>query len=143
MTPLLYAARDGRLESATCLGRAGADIEQADANGITPLLMAITNNHVDVARLLIDQRRGRQSRRLVRPHAAVGGSRDCATWTSTARRSKTASTAAPVLDLIKVLLEKGADVNARTKEVAADPAADAASHGRLCRGSTSPDRRRF
>ena len=34
---------------------AGADLNQTDPNGITPLLMAITNNHMDVARFLIDQ----------------------------------------------------------------------------------------
>src|SRR5947207_1725259 len=45
MTPLLYAARDGRIESAKTLIAAGADIEHTDANGITPLLMAITNDH--------------------------------------------------------------------------------------------------
>ena len=45
MTPLLYAARDGRLETARMLLDAGADINQRDANDITPLIMAITNNH--------------------------------------------------------------------------------------------------
>ena len=55
MTPLLYAARDGRLESARLLLDAGADIEQADANAITPLIAAIANNHPDVARLLIER----------------------------------------------------------------------------------------
>src|SRR5215510_15757321 len=55
MTPLLYAARDGRIESAKLLLAAGAEIEHGDANGITPLLMAIMNNHVAMARFLIDQ----------------------------------------------------------------------------------------
>src|SRR5689334_23387839 len=47
MTPLLYAARDGRLQIARMLIAAKADVQLADANGITPLLMAITNNHLD------------------------------------------------------------------------------------------------
>ena len=55
MTPLLYAARDGRIESAKVLLAAGAEIDHTDANGITPLLMAITNNHIDMARFLIDR----------------------------------------------------------------------------------------
>jgi ankyrin repeat protein len=55
LTPLLYAARDGRLESARILVKAGATLEQVEANGITPLLMAIANNHIDVARFLIEQ----------------------------------------------------------------------------------------
>src|SRR5262249_19159791 len=53
MTPLLYAARDGRIESARLLVAAGADIEEGDANGIRPLLMAALNDHLDVARLLV------------------------------------------------------------------------------------------
>src|SRR6185295_15060598 len=55
MTPLMYAARDGRLESARLLLEAGAAIEQPDANAITPLIAAIANNHPDVARLLIER----------------------------------------------------------------------------------------
>ena len=54
MTPLLYAARDGRLETARTLVAAGASLELADANGIRPLLTAVLNNHLDVARLLIE-----------------------------------------------------------------------------------------
>ena len=49
MTPLLYAARDGRLDAARLLVAAGADLELADANGIRPLLMAALNNQLDVA----------------------------------------------------------------------------------------------
>ena len=55
MTPLMYAARDGRLESARLLLDAGATIDQTDANAITPLIAAIANNHADVARLFIDR----------------------------------------------------------------------------------------
>src|SRR5262249_391916 len=53
MTPLLYAARDGRLEEARLLVAAGANVELAEANGIRPLLMATLNNHLDVARVLL------------------------------------------------------------------------------------------
>ncbi len=115
LTPLLYAARDGRLESARVLVTAGADLEQADANGITPLLMAIANNHMDVARFLIDQRAqinvsdwyGRT------PLWAAVETRnmdvDNATFENGVDRE-------PVLDLIKTLLERGADPNVRMKE---------------------------
>ena len=53
MTPLLYAARDGRTDIARMLIAAGAKVNTPDANKITPLLMAITNNQPDVADLLI------------------------------------------------------------------------------------------
>ena len=55
MTPLLYAARDGRIDIAKTLVAAKADVQQADVNGITPLLMAITNNHLDVAKFFVEK----------------------------------------------------------------------------------------
>ena len=55
LSPLLYAARDGRLDIARTLVEAGANINQADANGISPLIAAIINNHVGVALFLIDR----------------------------------------------------------------------------------------
>ena len=55
MTPLLYAARDGRIDIARALLDAGAEVNLADANGITPLIAAITNNHPETARFLIDR----------------------------------------------------------------------------------------
>jgi len=116
MTPLLYAARDGRIESAKVLLAAGAEIEHTDANGITPLLMAITNNHVDMARFLID--RGANVK-------VVDWYGRTPLWASIELRNMDVDSStfengvdrAPVLDLIKVLLDKGVDVNARTKEV--------------------------
>jgi ankyrin len=115
MTPLMYAARDGRLESARLLLDAGANIEQADANGITPLLTAIANNHPDVARLLIE--RGANVN-------AVDWYGRTPLWTAVEVRNMDFDNntfvndvdRAPLLDLIKVLLDKGAAVNARTKE---------------------------
>ena len=53
MTPLNYAARDGRVEEAQLLLAAGADVELAEANGMRPLLMALLNNQLAVARLLL------------------------------------------------------------------------------------------
>jgi len=53
MTPLLYAARDGRTKELELLLAAGADVEVAEANGMRPLLMAILNNQLAVARILL------------------------------------------------------------------------------------------
>jgi len=55
MTPLLYAARDGGSKAHGCWWRPRPTLNQADANGITPLLMAITNDHADLAQFLIDR----------------------------------------------------------------------------------------
>jgi ankyrin repeat protein len=116
MTPLLYAARDGRVESAKILLAAGAEIEHADANGITPLLMAITNDHVDMARFLIAQ--GANVK-------AVDWYGRTPLWASIELRNMDVDSStfengvdrAPSLELIKVLLDKGVDVNVRIKEV--------------------------
>lgn len=66
-TPLLFATREGNLELVRLLVDAGADIEQMDANGITPLINAILNysvvsvkrapvsDHIKIAHYLIDK----------------------------------------------------------------------------------------
>jgi ankyrin repeat protein len=114
MSPLLYAARDGRLDSAKVFVAAKADVSQTEANGITPLLMAITNDHVDVARYLLDQ----------------GAAVNAADWwgrtplwaavelrdRDLGRNSEHDIDRGAALELVKTLIERGADVNARIKE---------------------------
>jgi uncharacterized protein len=116
MTPLLYAARDGRIDSAKILLAAGAQIDHADANGVTPLLMAITNNHVDMARYLIE--RGANVN-------AVDWYGRTPLWAAVELRNMDVDSSTfengvdrgPALELITLLVDKGVDVNVRTKEV--------------------------
>jgi ankyrin repeat protein len=116
MTPLLYAARDGRLDLVRTLLTAGADIEGTDANGITPLIIAITNNHPDVARFLID------SGADIKASDWYGRT---PLWAAVETRNMDVDNAsfvnsidrAPFLELVQVLLAKGADPNVRMKEV--------------------------
>jgi len=114
MTALLYAARDGRLDSAKVFVAAKTDVNQTEANGITPLLMAITNDHVDVARFLLD-------------HGAAVNAADwwgrTPLWAAVEVRNRDMGRGGEhdidrgaALELIKTLIERGADVNARTKE---------------------------
>jgi ankyrin len=125
-TPLLYATRQGDTELTRLLIDAGADIEQADANGVTPLLNAILNatvvslerpraQHIAVARYLIEQ------------GANVNASDwygETPLWAAVVLRNLDVSgpsqdngiDRAAALDLIRVLLDKGADPNARTAE---------------------------
>ncbi len=116
LTPLLYAARDGRLDSARMLVAAGAEIERADANGITPLLMAIANNHMDVARFLVE--------RGANVNVADWYGRT-PLWAAVETRNMDVDNAepfengvdrAPVLDLIRLLLDRGANTDARLRE---------------------------
>lgn len=117
MSPLLYAARDGRVDTARYLLDKGANINQPDVNAITPLVMAISNNHPDVAKLLIE--RGADI------HAADWYGRT-PLWTAVEARNMdvdngtfvNAVDRAPYLELIQVLLAKGANPNTRMQESA-------------------------
>lgn len=115
LTPLLYAARDGRVEAAKILVDAGAKLEMTDPNGVTPLLMAISNNQISVARVLID--------RGANLNVSDWYGRT-PIWTAVEVRNMDEDNGSfengierePVLELIQVLLQKGADPNVRTKE---------------------------
>ncbi|HEX5420319.1 MAG TPA: ankyrin repeat domain-containing protein [Gammaproteobacteria bacterium] len=115
MTPLLYAARDGHTKTAKVLLDAGADINAAEANAITPLLMAISNDRMELAKLLIA--------RGARLDAQDWYGRS-PLWTAVRVRNlyldnntlQSTIDRAPVLEIIRMLLEKGADPNPRTKE---------------------------
>jgi ankyrin len=120
MTPLLYAARDGRLEEARLLLAAGANIELAEANRIRPLLMAALNNHLEVARLLLakgadpnaDDFWGRSPLWAAVDYRNLdmnNRDQDSPTDNGVDR--------GPILDFVKTLIAAGANVNARTREV--------------------------
>ena len=116
LSPLAYAARDGRLEAAKLLLDAKADINQTDANGITPLISAIVNNRVDVAHLLIERGADIQAADWYgrTPLWAAVETRnmdvDNASFVNSIDRER-------MLGVITTLLERGAKVNVRMKEV--------------------------
>jgi ankyrin len=108
LTPLMFAAREGDLESAKMLVAAGAQIDVRGGDGKDALGLAIFNGGYDVASFLIDQ------------HANVNQA-DAQRftplfWAVDRRNMETAPnfpwvvTADP-LPLIKKLLDAGADVN--------------------------------
>lgn len=116
LTPLLYAARDGRTAEAKLLLTAGADVELAEANGIRPLLMALLTNNLGVVELLLE-------------HDADVNADDfwgrtplfaAVEYRNRDLRHRDLVDApvdrAALLDVIKELIERGADVNARTRE---------------------------
>jgi ankyrin repeat protein len=53
-TPLMYAARQNAAEAVTALLGLGADLDAVDPDGATALIVAILNAHFDVAGQLID-----------------------------------------------------------------------------------------
>jgi uncharacterized protein len=55
LTSLLYAARGGCYECIEALIDAGADVNVPTPEGVTALMLALDNDHNDVARLLLDR----------------------------------------------------------------------------------------
>jgi ankyrin repeat protein len=113
MTPLLYAARDGRLEIARMLVGAGANVRAMEGNNTSALLIAIVNGQVGVARLLVEQGAD--------VNTADGFGRT-PLWGAVDLRNldfdgngRNGVDRAATLELIGALLEKGASVNARTR----------------------------
>lgn len=115
MTALQYAARDGRLALVRTLVDAGADVNKAEANDISPLLMAITNDHMDVARLLVERGADVNSAdfwgRTPLFSAVEIRNRDYT------RGNEHGIDRAAALDVVRLLLDRGANPNARTREV--------------------------
>ena len=120
MTPLLYAARDGRTNEAELLLAAGADVELAEANGIRPLLMALLNNQLDVARLLL-QRGADVNADDFWGRTPLFAAVEYRNLDMNNREIDTPTTNGvdrePLLAMIRELLAHGADVNTRTREV--------------------------
>jgi uncharacterized protein len=114
-TPLMYAARDGARDSVATLADAKADLNATDPDGTTALMYAITNAHFDTAAVLIDKGAD--------PNVADS------TGTTALYSAVDMHTMGPMLsrpspklvdkldaaDIVRLLLAKGANVNARLK----------------------------
>jgi ankyrin repeat protein len=117
LTPLLYAVRQGFRESSEALLTAGADINQPSAGDkTTPLLMAVINGHFDLARTLLEKgaNPNTQSMNGVTPLYGVLN----VEWAPKALYPQPRAhmqQKVGYLELMKQLLDKGADPNARLK----------------------------
>jgi ankyrin repeat protein len=113
LTPLVYATRSNDLDSIKALLAAGADVNQVTAYGWSPLLVATQNRYYKLGAFLLD-------------HGADVNLANKGGWTplylATDNRNIEGGDY-PVrkgdmdhLDFIKLLLDKGANVNARMKD---------------------------
>ena len=113
LTPLVYAARSNDLESVKILLAAGADLNQVTGYGWSPLLVATQNRYYRLGAFLLD-------------HGADPNLANKGGWTplylATDNRNiengdyPVRKSDMDHLDFIKLLLDKGADINARVKD---------------------------
>ena len=115
MTALHYAAREGHTDVAAVLLANGANVNLPEANGVQPLLLAIMNNHAGTAQYLIE-------------HGADVNADDwygrTPLWAAVDIRNveldgelNTQFTDRDgALQVVKLLLARGANPNARTRE---------------------------
>jgi ankyrin repeat protein len=108
LTPLLYAARSGCSDCVRSIAAAGADIDRPTPQGMTPLMLAIDNEALDTAILLLELGAnphlwdwyGRTALYIAADKSAVGRGRGGG------------SGAGPTgLDVMQRLLEAGVDPN--------------------------------
>ncbi len=115
LTALLFAAREGNLESAVALLDAGADLNQVSTGDHTsPMLMATINGHFDLAAKLLE--RGADPKLASDAGATPLYSAINVQWSAkslypqpTAYKQQKIT----YLELMEALLKAGADVNAR------------------------------
>jgi ankyrin repeat protein len=117
LTALHFASRQGYADSVVAMMDAGVDINQPNpGDHMTPLLIAIVNGHFDLAKMMIEKGASpsQPSANGVTPLFAVlnvyWAPKSLYPGPKTYQQQQTG-----YLDLMKVLLDKGADVNARVK----------------------------
>ena len=116
-TPLMYAAREGALDSGRVLLARGADVNAVDPDGATALVLAIINYHYDFAQMLLDFKANpnlADTTGMAALYAAVD--MHSLPWMF-GRPEIPAPTKVSCLDLIASLLEHGADPNAALSAV--------------------------
>jgi uncharacterized protein len=115
LTPLLFAARDGHVASVNALLDAGADINQMSAGDKTsPLLIATINGHFDLAMALL-AKGGNPNAAAENNATALYGALNCE-WAPKAlypQPRAQLNQKTTYLELMKALLDKGADPNVR------------------------------
>lgn len=113
-TALIYAARQDCLDCAKALVAAGARIDDVDPDGVTPLLTAVMSAHFDLARYLVDS--GADVNRWdFWGRAPLWAAVDYNTLPRGGRADRPSVDETSSLEMIRVLLAKGANPNAQLK----------------------------
>ena len=136
LTALLFAARQGELESAKALVEGGADINLTDSDGNNALNLSILNTHYDLAQMLLDHGAdpnivNKDGRGAL--YAAV--EQKDVDWSP--RPARQENDKLRPMDLIQSLIAKGANVNQRlTNDSAIKKLAQDAGDKTLNKGAT-------
>jgi uncharacterized protein len=118
-TPLLFAIREGRMDTVRAMLKAGANVNEpwqagraSGVAGISPMVLAVANAHYELAAMMLDAGAD--------PNAAVQGwtALHQITWVRKPGRGDNdpapeGSGSMSSLDLVRKLVAKGANVNAR------------------------------
>jgi ankyrin repeat protein len=115
MTPLHYAAREGHTAVAELLVKNGARIEQPEANGVRPLLLAIMNDRSQTARYLIEQGADVNADDWY-GRTPLWAAVDIRNVELDGELNTQFADRAGSLEIIRLLLARGANPNARTRE---------------------------
>jgi uncharacterized protein len=119
LSPLMFAAREGHIDTARVLLEAGASVNEVDKNDVSPLFMAISNNHPDMARFLIEKGANINAKDWYgrTPLFAAVEMRNADMDYRSFELLQTAEDRKAMLDFIKFLLDKGVDPNIRVDEI--------------------------
>jgi uncharacterized protein len=114
-TALMYAARDGASDAVRTLADAKADLNASDPDGTTALMFAILNAHFDAAAILIDKGADPNVTDITGTTALYAAVDMHTLGPMLSRPSPKLVDAVDAADIVKRLIEHGADVNARLK----------------------------
>jgi len=116
MTALLYAAREGHQRAAHALVEAGADVNEVSGDKFSPLLMAIINGHLDLAKYLLEHGANPNlagETGITALYATIDVQWAPKTWFPQPSTEQEKTT---YLELMAALLDHGANVNAQVGE---------------------------
>jgi uncharacterized protein len=115
MTPLHYAAREGHTAVAKLLLERGARVDQPEANGVRPLLLAILNDRAETARFLIERGADVNADDWY-GRTPLWAAVDVRNVELDGELNTQFADRAGALEIIRLLLARGANPNARTRE---------------------------